>query len=165
MHVCGCVVILWFSISRRIVVDESRVTAAVWGPFDQFLITGHEDGTLAHYNITEVSPCLHLLTLPLPLPLSLPLPSTSIFCSPSLSLPSFPLSPLLPSLSPPSLSLPSFPLSPFLPSLSPPSLSLPSFPLSPLLPSPPSLPSQIYNLISTDPYCEYTSDQHHSIFI
>ena len=37
MHVCGCVVILWFSTFRRIVVDESRVMAAVWGPFDQFL--------------------------------------------------------------------------------------------------------------------------------
>ena len=41
MHVCGCVVILCFSTFRRIVVDESRVTAAVWGLFDQFLIAGH----------------------------------------------------------------------------------------------------------------------------
>ena len=58
---CGDLVVLIF---RRIVVDESRVTAAGWGPFDQFLITGHEDGTLAQYNITEVTLLsLHLLSL------------------------------------------------------------------------------------------------------
>ena len=89
-------------------MDESRVTAAVWGPFDQFLITGHEDGTLAHYNITEVSPCLYPPPPPPP--------------SPSLPASSFYLHLLL-----------SFPL--FLPPLS----------------SPPSLPSQIHNLILLTP--------------
>ena len=88
---CGDLVVLIF---RRIVVDESRVTAAVWGPFDQFLITGHEDGTLAQYNITEVSLLsLHLLS-PFSFPFFLPLPSTSHFCSSFLFFP-IPLSPPL----------------------------------------------------------------------
>ena len=75
---CGDLVVSNF---RRIVVDESRVTAAVWGPFDQFLITGHEDGTLAQYNITEVShasifsflfPFLSFCLFPLPPTSALP---------------------------------------------------------------------------------------------
>lgn len=40
---------------RKVVVEGSRVTSALWGPFDQFLITGHEDGTLAQYDILHVS--------------------------------------------------------------------------------------------------------------
>lgn len=36
------------------VVDGSRVSSAVWGAFDQYIITGHEDGTLAKYNILKV---------------------------------------------------------------------------------------------------------------
>ena len=126
---CGLCGDLVVSIFRRIVVDESRVTAAVWGPFDQFLITGHEDGTLAQYNITEVS-------------------HASISPSFSLPFPPFPLS--LPSS--PSLSLPFPPLSLFsclflyLPLLL--FLPLSSLPLSPPLSS--SFPSQIYKLVSTE---------------
>ena len=91
---CGDLVVSNF---RRIVVDESRVTAAVWGPFDQFLITGHEDGTLAQYNITEVTLLsLHLLSPFLSFFLSFLFASssTSHFCSSFLFLP-LPLSPPL----------------------------------------------------------------------
>ena len=136
---CGLCGDLVVSIFRRIVVDESRVTAAVWGPFDQFLITGHEDGTLAQYNITEVSHASISPSFPLP-----PSPSLS-------SLPPFFSLPLPPS---PSLSLPlslSFPLFLPLPSTShfcSSFLFLP-LPLSPPLSFP--FPSQIYKLVSTDP--------------
>ena len=84
---CGDRVVLIF---RRIVVDESRVTAAVWGPFDQFLITGHEDGTLAQYNITEVSHASISPSFSLPFP---PFPSLSLSLSLSLFSCLFPLPP------------------------------------------------------------------------
>ena len=42
------------SSSRKIVVDGTKVTSAVWGTLDQYLITGHEDGTVAKYDILKV---------------------------------------------------------------------------------------------------------------
>lgn len=39
---------------RNVVVDHSKVTAAVWGPLDQYIITGHVNGDLSQYNILEV---------------------------------------------------------------------------------------------------------------
>lgn len=36
-------------------MDGSKITAAAWGPLDQYLLTGHEDGSLSQYNILEVS--------------------------------------------------------------------------------------------------------------
>lgn len=35
-------------------VEDSKVTAAVWGPFDEFLIAGHENGGLSQYDILNV---------------------------------------------------------------------------------------------------------------
>ncbi len=35
-------------------VEGAKVTSAIWGEFDQYIITGHEDGTVAKYNILEV---------------------------------------------------------------------------------------------------------------
>lgn len=31
-------------------VEGEKVTAGVWGPFDEYIITGHGDGTVAHYD-------------------------------------------------------------------------------------------------------------------
>lgn len=39
---------------RKIVVDGAKVTSAIWGELDQYIITGHEDGMVAKYNILEV---------------------------------------------------------------------------------------------------------------
>ena len=39
---------------RRVVVDNSKVTAAVWGPLDEYIVTGHESGALSQYNIFDV---------------------------------------------------------------------------------------------------------------
>lgn len=36
------------------VVDTSKVTAAVWGPLDEYIVTGHESGALSQYNIFDV---------------------------------------------------------------------------------------------------------------
>ena len=38
------------SAVARIPVDGSKVTTALWGPFDEFIVTGHEDGSLSHYD-------------------------------------------------------------------------------------------------------------------
>ena len=35
-------------------VDDSKVTATVWGPLDQYIVTGHESGALSQYDIIEV---------------------------------------------------------------------------------------------------------------
>ena len=35
-------------------VEDAKVTSAIWGTFDQFIITGHEDGTVAKYDILKV---------------------------------------------------------------------------------------------------------------
>jgi len=60
---------------RKVVVEGSRVTSALWGPFDQFLITGHEDGTLAQYDI------LHVSHVPLGVPVYIvPISSKSVLC-------------------------------------------------------------------------------------
>lgn len=41
------------SYIRKIVIDGSKVTSAIWGAFDQYIITGHEDGTVAKYDILK----------------------------------------------------------------------------------------------------------------
>ena len=32
-------------------VNDSKVTCGIWGPYDEYLITGHENGELSHYDI------------------------------------------------------------------------------------------------------------------
>ena len=39
---------------RKIPVEGSKITAALWGPFDEFLVTGHENGAICRYDITRV---------------------------------------------------------------------------------------------------------------
>lgn len=34
----------------KINVEGEKVTSSVWGPFDEYIITGHGDGTVAHYD-------------------------------------------------------------------------------------------------------------------
>ena len=49
----------------RIPVQGSKVTAALWGPFDQSIITGHEDGSLSHYDhqvSTSMLGQIHMIT-------------------------------------------------------------------------------------------------------
>jgi WD40 repeat protein len=33
-----------------------KITSAVWGPCDEYVVTGHEDGTIAHWD-PKVSMC------------------------------------------------------------------------------------------------------------
>ena len=44
--------------TTRLMVDGPKVTSGLWGPFDEFLITGHEDGSVCHYDY-KVSKCNH----------------------------------------------------------------------------------------------------------
>ena len=37
-------------ISTVAMAPGSKITAALWGPLDQYIITGHEDGSLRHYS-------------------------------------------------------------------------------------------------------------------
>ena len=40
---------------RVIPIEGSRISAALWGPLiDEFLITGHEDGSICRYDVTRV---------------------------------------------------------------------------------------------------------------
>ena len=39
---------------RVIPIEGSRISAALWGPFDEFLITGQEDDSICCYDITRV---------------------------------------------------------------------------------------------------------------
>ena len=51
-----------FGYSRIIPVEGSKVTSALWGPFDEFLITGHENGAVCRYDVTRVRyvcMCIH----------------------------------------------------------------------------------------------------------
>ena len=66
----------------RIPVLGSKVTAALWGSFDQSIIAGHEDGSLCHYDtqvrkgwrdISSSSPNSLFSPPPLPTPSLLPL--------------------------------------------------------------------------------------------
>ncbi len=38
------------SAVARITVDGAKITAGLWGPFDEYIITGHEDGSLSQYD-------------------------------------------------------------------------------------------------------------------
>ena len=38
------------SAIARITVDGAKITAGLWGPFDEYIIAGHEDGSLSHYD-------------------------------------------------------------------------------------------------------------------
>lgn len=42
--------------TNRFPVEGQKVTAGLWGPFDEYLITGHEDGSVCHYDY-KVSGC------------------------------------------------------------------------------------------------------------
>ena len=33
-----------------IISDESKVTSMVWGPLDEYIITGHENGSISKYD-------------------------------------------------------------------------------------------------------------------
>jgi translation initiation factor 3 subunit I len=43
---------------RVIPIEGSRISAAVWGPFDEFLVTGHENGAICRYDVTRSGHCL-----------------------------------------------------------------------------------------------------------
>ena len=34
-----------------VLVEQAKVTAASWGPFDNYLITGHENGAVSQYDL------------------------------------------------------------------------------------------------------------------
>ena len=38
---------------RVIPIEGSRISASVWGPFDEFLVTGHESGEICRYDVTN----------------------------------------------------------------------------------------------------------------
>ena len=40
--------------NRTRTIQDARVTAAVWGPFDQYFITGDDGGALTKYDIVNV---------------------------------------------------------------------------------------------------------------
>ena len=44
-------------------VEGSKVTAALWGPLDQYLITGHENGDLCQWDMKVCYPRVLFLTL------------------------------------------------------------------------------------------------------
>ena len=44
--------------TARLTVDGPKVTSGLWGPFDEYLVTGHEDGSVCHYDC-KVSKCSH----------------------------------------------------------------------------------------------------------
>ena len=47
-------------LSRRVIpIEGSRISAAVWGPFDEFVVTGHENGAICRYDVTRVSLYTH----------------------------------------------------------------------------------------------------------
>lgn len=33
-------------------VDGAKVTSTIWGPLDKTIITGHDDGTITHWDTT-----------------------------------------------------------------------------------------------------------------
>lgn len=35
----------------KVGVEKSKVTSTLWGPLDQSLITGHEDGTIVQWDL------------------------------------------------------------------------------------------------------------------
>ena len=39
---------------RKVPVEGSKVTAALWGPFDEYFVTGHENGAVCRYDVTRV---------------------------------------------------------------------------------------------------------------
>ena len=55
MLICyTCMFITSLLSCRKVVVEGPKVTSAIWGAFDQYIVTGHEDGTVAKYNILKV---------------------------------------------------------------------------------------------------------------
>lgn len=34
-----------------VLVEQAKVTAATWGPFDNYLVTGHENGAVCQYDL------------------------------------------------------------------------------------------------------------------
>ena len=36
-------------------MEHAKVTSALWGLFDQYIVTGHADGTVAKYDLLKVS--------------------------------------------------------------------------------------------------------------
>lgn len=36
---------------KKLSIEGSKVTAAVWGPADEYIITGHENGTVSQYDV------------------------------------------------------------------------------------------------------------------
>lgn len=69
-----------------IVIEGEKVTSGLWGPFDEYIVTGHADGSVCHYDYTvsysylDVSySCLFLSLFFLSLSLSFsPPPSLSL---------------------------------------------------------------------------------------
>ena len=55
--------ILNFTCCRKIPIEGSEVTSSLWGPFDEFLVTGHKNGSMCHYDVTRVSVLFMMLLL------------------------------------------------------------------------------------------------------
>ena len=32
-------------------ISGPKITSAIWGPYEEYLITGHEDGRICHYDV------------------------------------------------------------------------------------------------------------------
>ena len=32
-------------------ISGAKITSAIWGPYEEYMITGHEDGRICHYDI------------------------------------------------------------------------------------------------------------------
>lgn len=32
-------------------ISSSKITSAVWGPYEEYIITGHENGEICHYDL------------------------------------------------------------------------------------------------------------------
>lgn len=43
---------------RVMAINGSKVTSALWGPLDEYIVAGHEDGSLVHYSTDRGNPIL-----------------------------------------------------------------------------------------------------------
>ena len=32
-------------------ISGPKITSAIWGPYEEYIITGHEDGRICHYDV------------------------------------------------------------------------------------------------------------------
>ena len=39
---------------------QSKITSAIWGPHDEFILTGHENGEINQFDIKVILPVKHM---------------------------------------------------------------------------------------------------------